>query len=367
MTKQAIVDAKAFAETLEQVSKALKNMPLSVLSEVFVHCDGNRCTMIATDLDTWLKKEIPASGEEFSFVFCRTKDVAKACRHFEGKLTMECSDTGDGPNRSLSLRLTSGKRSGEFKILSAEDYPKWPSFEAETSFALNAADLARRISRVRYAAAKQASSTKPSVSSIQCIGNRVFALDGYRMACDVADGFTFPKAFMAMEDTLSHLKLFGAQMITVKLGKGCGEFTDNSATLGFHVTGGDFFNVDGAVPQSFKEQFQVSTKEFLRELKYLKEFTSRESKPYVRFLGGNLFMPVTSGKYAAGVEIVGTNDIMFAFDLHKMMDAVQQFKDEPRVTVKVNSAVAPIILSAEGRSDFALVCTVKLSERLMAA
>lgn len=92
-----------------------------------------------------------------------------------------------------------------------------------------------------------------------------------------------------------------------------------------------------------------------------------ELKPYVRFDGGFLFLPTASGKCRTRIGLDGHSGIVFAFDLNKMMRAVQQFKGEPVLTMKVNNAVAPILIGAAGRSDFALVCPVRLSDRLMVA
>ena len=105
----------------------------------------------------------------------------------------------------------------------------------------------------------------------------------------------------------------------------------------------------------------------MRELKYLKEFTANERKPYVRFTKGSLVMPTSTGKCSTRVEIDGHSDITFAFSLPEMLDAVRQFKDESRIKLKVNSAVSPVILEAEGRGDFALVCPARLTDRFLAA
>lgn len=367
MNRRTIVDAKAFSSALDHVSKVLQKSSIPVLSEVLVHCSGDHCTLIATNLDTWLMKEIPANGDEFAFVFCRTKEVAKACRYFNGALELSFSDTGEGRNRSLKLTLRNGTRSGEFETMDAEDYPVMPQLEPETAFVLNAAALSKRVTTVSYAAAKQESTSRPSASCIQCTGNLVFALDGCRMACDVDHSIAFPKPFMASEDAMSYLKLFGNQEVTVELGERYGRFTDGVTTVIFRTPGKDFFKAADAVPKQFKEEFFVSTKSLLDELKYLKEFAVRERRPYVRFSGGNLFMPVTNGKYSARVDVSGTSTITFAFDLHKMMDAIRQFKDEREVKIKVTSPVSPIVVEAEGRNDFALICTVKLTDQLMAA
>ena len=86
--KKITVDAKAFADAMNKVSKVLRKSPLPILEEVAVRIQDDRCTLTATDMETWLVAELPAHGDDMSFVFRRTKDVLKACAHFEGELTL---------------------------------------------------------------------------------------------------------------------------------------------------------------------------------------------------------------------------------------------------------------------------------------
>lgn len=46
---------------------------------------------------------------------------------------------------------------------------------------------------------------------------------------------------------------------------------------------------------------------------------------------------------------------------------VRQFNDENSVALKINSAVSPILIQAEGRNDLALVCPARLTEKLVVA
>lgn len=367
MTAKTIVSAKAFSGALDQVSKVLKRSLFPQLSEILVRCSGDRCTLTATDLNTWLTKEIPASGDEFAFVFHRTKDVVKACHFFDGELSLELSSTGSGENRGATLLISSGDRSGEFETMDAEGFPETPCLDEGTSFALDPAALAERVSHVSYAAARQSDKVRPGLASIQCTGHHVMALDGMQLACDTDEATSFPKAFMTYSEALSYLGLFEDQTVMVRLGERRGQFKGEMLTIDFPLTGSDFYRVETAIPQSFSEEFQVSPKDFLRELKYLEKFVAKAPRPYVRFRGGELFMPLSNGKYRAAVRLTGTNEITFAFDLFKMIRAIGQFKDAPEARIKVSSPLAPIVIEADGRRDFALLCTVKLSEKLMAA
>ena len=53
----------------------------------------------------------------------------------------------------------------------------------------------------------------------------------------------------------------------------------------------------------------------------------------------------------------------FGFSLDYMTDAMEQFKKEPSVAMKVSTgSLGPIIIEAQGRGDRALVMPVRLGE-----
>ena len=177
--KKVTIDARAFADAMSKVSKVLKKSAVPILEEVAVSIKDDRCALTATNLETWLVTEIPAQGDDMSFVFQRTKDVMKACAHFEGELALSL-DTEDKKNWKLELHC--GQRAATFTVASHEDYPECRTVENDASLRVNAAELFRSVERVRYAVQRADPNTNPKVACIQFRGDRVFSLDGHRMA-----------------------------------------------------------------------------------------------------------------------------------------------------------------------------------------
>ena len=235
MQMKATIDAKAFSEGLDQVSKTLQKSSYPALSEVSVRVEDGVCILTATDLDTWLIKRIPAQGDNLAFVFTRTKDVAKACRLFDGVLELELKVTGSEQHKEWSLFMRCGSRAAQFDVMDPEMYPVYPSFEAEWSFSVNAAALYARAERVSYAAMDPTPNTQPNRTSIQFSGPYVFALDGNQMACDTDPAFVFPRPFTASKGTVSYLKLFGKQDVQIEFGKGRIRITDGVFNLDFRI------------------------------------------------------------------------------------------------------------------------------------
>lgn len=139
----------------------LKKSALPILEEIAVSVKDGRCTLAATDMDTWLAAELPACGDDLSFVFQRTKDVMKACAHFEGELALSL-DTEDKKN--WKLELCCGQRAATFTAASREDYPECRTVENDASLRVNAAELFRSVERVRYAVQRADPSTNPKAA-----------------------------------------------------------------------------------------------------------------------------------------------------------------------------------------------------------
>ena len=302
-----------------------------------------------------------------SFVLRRARDSARACRHFDGELTLEVTETGAGQDRSLSLAMSCGARAARFSADLPEDYPAAGSGELLRTFTANAERLLERVEHVRYPLKKPDIHTKAAQTHVQFSANDIYALDGYRLAWDNDPELRFPMPFMVLPEALEYLRFFGDKEVSVSFVGQHLQITDGAFTIESHFEMMGMFNLDSAIPGEPLEEFFISPKEFLRELDYLKKFIPTTGKPYVAFSGGKLSMLVAGENYATAFSIDGESKINFGFELQYMIDALRQFGMEQRIKVKVISPVAPIILEAEGRSDHAIVLPVQIREVTKAA
>ena len=364
--KTLTVDAKAFASAMNKVSKVLKKSAIPMLEEIRVSVTDGICTLTATDLETWLTARLPVVGDDMAFTFCKTKDVMKACTHFDGELFMELSEQTEKQKVSRKLRMFCGQRAAEYDVASDEDYPTPVKVETDRVFQVNAAQLLERIERVCYATMKPGMNTKPSNSCVQFKGQRVFSLDGYRMACDTWADLNIPVPFLSYGSSLAYLKVFGKKDVTVQVGDRYVMFTDGEISLYVRRHGVDTFDVDAAVPKRYQESVTIKTADFIKELSYLKECAPGAMKPYVRFAGEQLTMSAPNGRFRTSIPVSGRGNLILGFDLRYMLDALKQFKDAPEITVKLSGVFSPIVIEAEGRGDFALVLPVRIKEEMAA-
>ena len=363
---RAIVDAKEFAQALSKVTKVLKRSAVPVLEGVLVQVKDGLCILTASDWSTWLTTAIPAEGDDLGFVFPHPKDTARACGHFEGELILEAVETVQGKNSCLQLTMSCGPRAAQVMAFLPEDYPAMREEQARHTYMVNAARLLERVEHVKYALMKPDPSTRAQGTHVQFQGDKVYALDGHRMAWDVDNGLSVRQPFMVLPEALGYLKFFGNQEITAKMSENYLQLTDGVTVIQTRIEGPLVFNIEGAVPKEFQEEFYVSPKEFLKELDYLKKLVRSTDKANISFSGGKLRLYAGSGSYITEIQVDGSSNIDFGFDLYYMIDALRQFRGEDQVKVKVNSPMAPIVLEAEGRGDFALVLTVRMKQAVAA-
>lgn len=361
--KKAIVDAHAFTQAMNSACTILSTSVFPILENVQILVENEKCTLIATDLSTWLVAEIPSQGDSFACAFQHSKLVNKLCRFYDGPLTVEVNDSYNENRPVRTIRLSCASRSAEFDaFLPDEVFPELPEFTAETSFTVCAETLYQRIDRVRYAALPDKGQTPAQRISVQFAENQIFALDGYRAACDTDMELIFPTPMLLTAGTLTHLKLFGAQHIHVESNGKYARFSTKGISLYIRLLEAQPFQLMDTVPRSFQETFSVCPKEFLGELDFLKKAMPPKKKPHFRFSQGKISLLSEDIQCYTSISVEGTSQIEFGFDLIYMLDAMQQFKQEESVRLKVKSPLEPIVIEADGRSDFAMVLPIRLKE-----
>ncbi len=359
---RAIVDATEFSQALNKVIKVVKRSQIPVLEGVLVQIKDGACTLTATDFTTWLTTAIPAQGDALAFVLQRPKDTARACGCFEGELSMETEEKSGSKNRWLQLTMSCGPRTAQTAAILPEDFPVLPEVKAKYTYTVNASRLLERVEHVQYTLRKPSATETAQRTHVQFSDNKVFALDGNRLAWDVDDNLTVRQPFMVLPEALGYLKFFGDQKIKINMGENYLEITNRISTIRTRIEGPLVFNVDGAVPREFTEEFYIFPKDFLRELDYLKKLACGPGKATVHFSKGNLFLTAAGGNYSTQVQIDGESSIGFGFELHNMVDALRQFRGEHQIKMKVINPSAPVVLEAEGRGDFAMVLPIRMKE-----
>ena len=354
------VDAAAFYKAMTALMDIPAKSPVKVLQEIKVEFTADHCTLSATDFGTWLSVTIPASGDDFAFVFWNSAGVQKVCRYFTGQLELELS----GQRKSQIITMRCGDKGGKFPVYETEECPTWPEFEAKQSYTANAANILKCVKQVKYAVDLR--STRPEYQGVLFQNKHIWAVEGHRAACCDDGGLSIEKPFTVAVPALEHLKVFGAADMQISVADEWVLFqNEHVRLLAKRILNVTPMTYESVVPQKWNEEFCFHRKDFVQALKYLLACMERNDKPYVRFHNGNLSLHANGCLCKAEVPISTESSIVIGFDARFMLDALTQFEKQETVTMRLTGSLGAILLIAGNSS--AIVLPIRLREEQKAA
>lgn len=191
----AAIDVKALSQALQMILTVIERRnKIVVLTNVLLRFGPSTVTMIGTDLDVELRKQVDLArpGENDSFAICvcaaTLADIAKKLSPKKGGEAEAVLAYADG-----RLTVTVGRSKFVVPTLPAEDFPEISRGDWATQFEMDAGDLAALIDSVRFAASTEEVRYYLNGILIHVRDDKLFgaATDGHRLArfhCDVPDG-----------------------------------------------------------------------------------------------------------------------------------------------------------------------------------
>ena len=354
------VDAAAFYKAMTALMDIPAKSPVKVLQEIKVEFTADHCTLSATNFNTWLSVTIPASGDDFAFVFWNSAGVQKVCRYFTGQLELELS----GQRKSQIITMRCGDKGGKFPVYEAEECPTWPEFEAKQSYTANAANILKCVKQVKYAVDLR--STRLEYQGVLFQNKHIWAVEGHRAGCCDDGGLDVETPFLVSVPALEQLKAFGDADMQISVADNWVLFqNEHVRLLAKRIQNVTPMTYESVVPQKWNEEFCFHRKDFVQALKYLLACIGKTDKPYVRFENGLLNLRAKDCLYKAAVSISAESSIIFGFDARFMLDALTQFEKQELVTMRLTCSLGAISLVAGSNS--AIVLPVRLREELNAA
>ena len=349
------VDAAAFYKAMTALMDIPAKSPVKVLQEIKVEFTADHCTLSATNFNTWLSVTIPASGDDFAFVFWNSAGVQKVCRYFTGQLELELS----GQRKSQIITMRCGDKGGKFPVYEAEECPTWPEFEAKQSYTANAANILKCVKQVKYAVDLR--STRLEYQGVLFQNKHIWAVEGHRAACCDGGGLDVENPFLVGVSALEQLKAFGDADMQISVADEWVLFqNEHVRLLAKRIPNAAPITYESVVPRKWNEEFCFHRKDFVQALKYLLACIGKADKPYVRFHNGTVSLYVNGCRYKAAVPISMESSIIFGFDIRYMLDALTQFEKQDMVTMQLTSSLGAISLVAGSSS--AIVLPVRLRE-----
>lgn len=350
------VDAVEFAAAVKKVSGILMKSSIPQLEQVRVQFADDACRVSATNLSMWLSSDIAAEGEQFSFVFRNTKKLLRVLRHYQGELTMEMF----GKEDDLKVLLRCGGKAGEFPVLEDDWLDGAPAVYPLRHYDIKTDELYHRAANVAYATAIR--ENRPCAAGVRFCDSRLWCVDGYRMAIHQDAALDVKTPFVLPYAALKHLKVFGEQDGKLYIGEKYAAIRTDGMELTCRLIEDDGMTIEAVMPRNSKEAFSINRRQFLKALDYLTDCVQSKDIIKVVFDQGRLLVDQKHNKYAASVDVLGgKSEVVFAFNLRYMREAVEQFKDTEEVQISTSSAISPIILSAGG-AETAMVLPVRMTD-----
>jgi len=348
------VNANEFLSALTKAAKISKvQQVVSIMEEVKMNFENGKCILTSSNLEQWGTFSISAYGDSFTFIPQNTASIVKACKFFKGDLVLDY----DKENNTVQF-LSNGK-SCKVLCCDTKDYPEMPTPTAENIYHTNADELFNRYGKIKYAISKEDS--RPIHTGVCFNRNQMVALDGYRMAINSNDDLKVESKFVVPQGAMNLLDSFNKSDIEIEVSKTHIVFKNSEVTIMSRLLEGEYLDYDLAIPKNNNEIYTVNVKQYVNELKYLKEFDDRNSKRPVKFDNGTLSLHNSNGEFKAQVDIKGNAKSIYGYNLHYMMDGLNQFKDSDNITMQAGGALSPIILT-DDKDNFALVLPVRLKD-----
>ena len=353
---KSTVDAAAFAAAVKSVSGILTKFEVPQLAQVRVQLADDACRVSATDGRAWLSVDIPATGEQFSFVFRNTKKMLRVLPHLSGELTLEAS----GTDNDRKIYLHTSEKAGEFPVLEDAAHDEIPRVIPLRRYEVDLKTLRERVTSVAYATCIR--KDRPASAGVRFEDKRLWCVDGYRMAIHQDDSLSVSEPFILPASALKHLGAFKDKNGVLAVGKDYAAITAGGMTLTCPlVEHSDELKIETAMPKRVTETYKVNRREYLDALKYLTDCTNAKEQIKVVFDEGRLIAYDRHGKYAAQVQLVeGNSEVRYAFNLAYMRQAVEHLGGVELVQIDAISGLSPIVL--HGGNATAMVLPMRLHE-----
>ena len=370
---------ESLLKTLNSASKVvpIKNS-LPILSHVLIKAENNSVTVFATNLESALAINLPASIETDGVVAVSLKNLRDAITHVTSQsLVLEFE--GD------SLSLISPKAKASFMTMPANDFPSIPSKDTQAAFIeINTVDLFNAISLVAFSCASDEAKPVYTGVLIHFASNTLTlaTTDGFRLSekkMNVTSELDEFSAIVPAKTLLEIVRTMSSSNTLVKLylnsTKNLLFLENDEAFVATGIIDGVFPDYKRIIPTETQHMAQVLLKDVLEAVKLASVFTREESDAIKVVIdpAGELQIRSASqetGDSISSIEAVVTSSIQpedvpntleIAFNPRYLLDVFNTLKCEKISLETVNTTSPCIIRPLDGTNYIHIVMPVRLN------
>lgn len=362
-----ICDGLDLSDAVLKVSKALSVKSANpILEGIKITAKGDSLTLLATDMELTIEKTIKADvlmegetvvvGKYFvDFAKKLEKEQVELCRLFDGQLQIKYSNS-----------------ESELQVFPAENFPKIEKDIEGSYFEISQADFKSVVEKTVFACSTDESRPILKGCLFEIVNGTLttVALDGFRMAVAkkevVASGDM--KAVIPSRTLSEIVRLLDKEneKIKVFLQKNSLLVELENVSLFSRLIEGEFVKYNHIIPTSFTNTVTVNKQALLNSIERAAIVARNDRYNVVKFDIKEEIMNITAkaevGNVNENVDVKITGkDMVIAFNGKYIMEYLK-ITDESFITLNLNTAIDPCILTGVGKEDFIyLVLPVRIN------
>jgi DNA polymerase-3 subunit beta len=342
--------------------------------------EDNKVHLFATDLEIGIDCYIPAQVVETGSTVIPSRIISELIKKFpEGKIEIECKD-----NNITTVK----ENNSNYKILgfSAEEFSNFPEIKMRAKIKLNQKLLKEAIQQVIFAASRDENRTFLNGALFKIIGNKieVVTTDSHRLSLKnikpikieslLTEGVEVIIPYRALSE-LSRLLLDNKEVfIEVRIGEKQILFIlfpdgqKNSIRIYSRLIEGQFPDYHQIIPDSFKTEIKVDTKDFMDKMERISLFV-REDLNTVKMEAINktgdqkeerceIILKAESPSTGEASEKIFClkkgEDITITFNTNYILDVLKIIKKENTV-IKLNDPLNPVIITPDEDKNYTYI------------
>lgn len=359
------VEQYTLQRAIDKAEKIIQKSAAVILESVLLVAQNNKITLTSYNLVSSITIEVDGYVEENGSVLI-DKSNFKLIKKLSGRLTI----------RDLNEVVTiKGNRELKFKQWAANEYPELNMEVNDEAFTITESEFKNSLKIKAFASYEEA---RPVLASCCIMGNRIVALDGYKLA----------KIDLAIDNQCKENMMIPIQSIT-ELDK----ILDKKSTRGLKfeydintqseikylkITGDDYYyitrliageyiKIDQIIPQEFKVEIQMDKTAIKESVEFAKEILNSTKLPIKFNITDEFKVSATSDDKEFNEVITSTmsdntKDFRIGFDPKYLIEIFKTITDED-VTLKFGSPISPMVITGDKtKNELYLVLPIRLKE-----
>ena len=349
---RAVCNTDTFGRKLALVSRGVSaRSTIQLLGGILLEAGDGALRLSATDMEISIQTQAPAEIEGEGRVVIPARIFNDIVRSLPGGQFTLDHDASEG-----TVRLAAGENEYTIRVYAADDYPRLPEFDAESSFRMPGDSLVETVEKVSKSYSRD--ETRPVLTGIlisfEDTRVRMVTTDSYRLSIKETELATTPfegsrEAIIPARAMQEVSRIFSGSDegdVEVSLSENQALFRVGDVVFGTRLIDGNFPEYRRLLPSGFEREISVSREELMGTLRRVNLFAQRQTPPVpvsLSFTEGSVEVIVKNGDVGEAHEKLEANsedEFLISFNPSYLLDGVSAI-DTEKVKFKLNEALKP--------------------------